>query len=208
MIDVRDTMFYPLQESEGGLHVFGGAPSHRGVTPTGSDVPVHKLLTIDLHDDSVPFSSDSIDFLPLYHPLKYGFGGPSMQYSVVSNDEIHILHLSDPEPDPAEVAYVKVDAFPEIRFSAKPAIQNDDDIDWFTLTLGGTGTLDHQSDPCENESCPNYHKEPDVDLIASIPPKPIPGHEDIWWEFEGASMLFYFWLCRGCKTIIASNRST
>ncbi|MCC9604228.1 hypothetical protein LOC67_27050 [Stieleria sp. JC731] len=208
MIDVRDTLLYPLQESERGLHVFGGVPSHRGVTPAGSAVPVHKLLTIDLRDEAIPFRSDSIDCLPLYYPLKYGFGGPSMQYSMVSNDEIHILHISDAEPDPPDEAYVRVDAFPEIRFSAQSAIENDDDIDWFTLTLGGTGTLGHRSDPCENASCPNYHKAPDVDLIASIPPKPIPGHEDIWWEFEGGYILFYFWLCRGCKTVIASNRST
>jgi hypothetical protein len=131
-----------------------------------------------------------------------------MQYSVVSDQQIQILYLSDPNPDPPDEVYVKVDAFPEIRYAARPPIPNDKGIDWFTLTLGGTGTLNHKSDQCENKDCRNYRADPDVDLIASIPPKPIPGHKDIWWEFEGAYMLFYFWLCRGCKTILTCNRCT
>ncbi len=208
MIEVRDRQLYPLVATDHGPHVFGGPVSHRGATPSGSSVPVHKLLSLDLHDDAIPFDSYAIRYLPLYYPLKYGFGGPSMQYSVVSDEEIHILYMSDPTPDPPDEAYVEIEAFPEIRYAAQSPIHNDDAIDWFTLTLGGTRTLDQKSDQCENKPCPNYHAEPDVDLIASIPPKPIPGHEDIWWEFEGAYMLFCFWLCRGCDTILTSNRST
>ena len=131
-----------------------------------------------------------------------------MQYAVESNEEIRILHMSDPEPDSPDEAYVKVDAFPEIRYAAQPPISDGDAIDWFTLTLGGTETLDHKPDQCKNVDCKNFNAEPDVSLIASVPPKPIPTHPEIWWEFEGAYMLFYFWLCRGCNTIIASNRST
>lgn len=208
MIVVRDTQLYPLVVQVGGPHVFGGRASHRGTTPPGSNVAVHKLLTIDLRDDTVPFASSAIRFLPLYHPLQYGAGGASMQYSIVSEDEIRITHISPPEADPPDERYVKVDAFPEIRYAASPPISDDDPIDWFTLTLGGSGTLDHKSDPCQNGDCPNYRGKPDVDLLASIPPKPIPGHKDVWWEFEGAYMLFYFWLCRGCGSILTSNRCT
>jgi hypothetical protein len=208
MIEVRDNHCYPMIAQVNGQHVFGGPVSHRGAIPAGTSVPLHKLLVVDLNDRKVPFSSSTLHFLPLYYPLKFGFGGPSMQYAVVSDQEIRILYMSAPEPDPADLAYVKVDAFPEVRYAVQPAIPKDKPLDWFTLTLGGTGTLDHKSDQCQNTDCPKYHSEPDADLIASIPPIPIPGHEDIWWDFEGAYMLFYFWLCRGCKTIMASNRST
>lgn len=208
MIDVRDTRLYPLIAQQDGPHVFGGSASHRGAIPSGSSVPVHRLLSLDLHDLAIPFESSVIRYLPLYYPLKYGFGGPSMQYLIVSDEEIKIIYMSDPVPDPPDEAYVQVDAFPEIRYAAQRPISEDDAIDWFTLTLGGTGTLDHQSDQCENKDCPHYRANPEVDLIASIPPIRIPGHEDIWWEFEGAYMLFYFWMCRGCKAIITSNRST
>ena len=208
LIEIPDSQIYPLDECSNGRHVFGGEPNHRGVLPAGSSVAVHKLLTIDLTDDAIPFNSATLTQLPLYYPMKYGYGGPSMQYAVDSDSEIRILHMSDPEPDPPDETYVKVDSFPEIRYAAQSPISKDDAIDWFTLTLGGTGALDHTSDQCENEGCKNYHAEPDVSLIASVPPKPIPSHPEIWWEFEGAYMLFYFWLCQGCKTIIASNRST
>jgi hypothetical protein len=208
VIEIQDSRLYPLLPHDQGPHVFGGPATHAGSTPSGLSVPLHKLLTLDLHDPAVPFRSSKIRFLPLYYPLKYGYGGSSIQYSIISDKEIRILHMSDSEPNSEDEASVRVDAFPEIRYAAQAAISNDDSIDWFTMTLGGTGTLDHQSDQCENKECRNYHTDPDMHLIASIPPKPIPGHQDIWWDFDGAYMLFYFWLCRGCKTICASNRGT
>lgn len=68
--------------------MLGGDPIHRGVLPTGSSTAVHRLLTIDLTDDAIPFDSNVLTQLPLYYSLKYRSGGPSMQYAVESNEEI------------------------------------------------------------------------------------------------------------------------
>ena len=199
---------FTMTPKASGLHMFGGRANHRGATPRGSSIPVHKLLSLDLRDPILPFKSEALQQLPLYYPLKYGFGGSSMQYLIISDDEIEIFYISHSEPDSDQVAYVKVESFPSVRYSLDRHIPNDDHIDWFTITIGGSCTLDHSADRCQNSRCPMYRAKPQVDLIASIPPVPIPGHKDIWWEFEGGYLLFYFWLCRGCQAIITSNRAT
>jgi len=203
-----DKMLYPMSIDPNGKHVFGGKATHKGSTPSNTNVPLHKLLSIDLSDSKIPFSVEGLKKLPLYYPLKYGIGGPSIQYSVLSENEIDIIYMSDPQPDPEDEAYVQVESFPEVRLKTDSPVINDDDLSWFTISLGGSETLDHQADYCENPNCANYHKEPDVELIACVPPFPIPGKEDLWYEFEGAYLLFYFWYCNGCSTIIASNRCT
>src|SRR5688500_4357600 len=89
-----------LRLSAAGPHRFGGAPAHRGVTPRGTRTPLHLLLLLDLADPNCPVRSDAgVRYLPLYYPLKYGVGGPTVQYAVASDDEIEILHLSDDAPD-------------------------------------------------------------------------------------------------------------
>lgn len=130
-----------------------------------------------------------------------------MQYSVVSDDSIEIIYISD-DADDSDSQYVKVDAFPEIKYRIGERIDSKDSVDWFTLTIGGAETLDHTPDSCQNPNCELYQKPGRGRLLASVPPIPIPGHDEIWWEFDGAYMLFYFWLCDECNTIITSNRST
>ena len=208
MIKVENSKMYTLRKSLFGKHTFGGPPKHKGATPVDSAVSTHLLLTLDLRDKKLPFSSDSLRYLPLYFPLKYGYGGPSMQYSVISDDEIKIHYLSNPVPDSEDSCYVKVSEFPRVRFSLGDLIENDDPIDWFTITVGGEPTLDHKPDQCLNATCIHYKTEPNVDLICSLPPIKFKRSPDIWWEFEGAYLLFYFWLCRGCNSIITSNRAT
>ena len=207
MIEIAKSKCFPLSIDKNGKHIFGGLQKHNGVLPDDSNVPVHLLLTIDLSDTNIPVNSTNLKFLPLYYPLKYGLGGPSMQYEVVSDTEINIIYLSDPKPDDPDSAYVKVDAFPEINYMAQSPV-DENDLDWFTITIGGNATLDHESDRCENPNCPNYHTNTNTELIAAIPPIPIAGHDEIWWDFDGAYMIFYFWLCRGCNTIITCNRCT
>lgn len=204
MITLRDKRLYPLVSQNDGPHVFGGQVTHLGATPEGSSVSVHKLFTLDLKDPHLPFLSSTVRYLPLYYPLKYGSGGASMQYEIVSEKEIRIIYLSDPEPDSSDDEYVHADVFPEVRYGALLPIQNREKLNWFTVTVGGESALGHLSNQCENSDCIHYHKAPDVDLIAAIPP----GEDDIWWEFKGSYMYFYFWICRGCQTVLASNRST
>src|SRR6516165_9946704 len=86
--------------SDAGMHRFGGPPAHTGVIPQGTDTPLHHFFSIDLSDINNPIRTDSdIRYLPLYYPLKYGQGGPRVQYSVLSNTEIRILYMSDEAPD-------------------------------------------------------------------------------------------------------------
>lgn len=205
MITQKSNAEHSLKRNSSGRHVFGGRPHHRGITPRGSNVPVHRLFVIDLTDPELPFSSPDLKSLPLYYPLKYGAGGPGMQYRVVSELEIEILHMTNPEPDPDDEAYVKVSEFPEVRFQLLPALSEGDALPFDIATLGGT-LRDDQNEPCMNSQCPAYKSASQCELLATIPPIPVEGHDDIWWEFQGAYMFFHFWYCRGCDTIITSNR--
>lgn len=99
--------------NERGIHRFGGPPGHRGAVPPNSDVALHHFLSIDLLDSNCPFKSEMpVRFLPLYYPLKYGFGGPEVQYGIVSDTEIKILYLFPELPDKEEEQYVKVSELP------------------------------------------------------------------------------------------------
>jgi hypothetical protein len=90
---VRNTQMFTMTPKASGHHMFGGHADHRGATPRNSSIPTHKLLTLDLRDPLLPFRSDTLHRLPLYYPLKYGSGGPSMQYLVISDDEIDIFFI-------------------------------------------------------------------------------------------------------------------
>lgn len=207
MLKINSKKMFTLKQSLWGSHIFGGPANHVGIIPPKTDIPIHLLLTLDLQDKKIPFSSDNLRYLPLYYPLKYGLGGASMQYEVLSDSKIRIIYMSDPLPDDDDRTYVKVDTFPKLRFKIDQEIDNDDNIDWFTITIGGKPTLDHESDTCLNKLCKHYKSDKETDLLCSLPPIKLKKPE-LWWEFENAYMLFYFWLCRGCNTIITSNRST
>lgn len=196
---------HPLKRDASGRHVFGGVPFHKGIVPSGSKVPTHRIFEIDLEDPSLPFGSDRLKSLPLYYPLKYGIGGPWMQYRVVSEAEIEIVAISDAEPDPEERAYVKASQFPEVRFNVLPRLLEGDKLTYDVATLGGS-LEEGANEPCRNPLCVTVGSSDQCDLLATIPPIPVEGHDDIWWEFEGAYMFFHFWYCRGCDTIITNNR--
>lgn len=207
MIARKNTNEHPLERDPNGRHVFGGRPYHLGITPKGSHVPTHRIFQIDLTDPNLPFTSPDIKTLPLYYPLKYGYGGPGMQYRVISESEIEIIYMTDPEPDSEDQAYVMVSEFPEVRFRLLPAISNNDSLAYDVATLGGRLSTD-QDETCMNPECPSFKTADQCELLATIPPIPIEGHDDIWWEFKGACMFFHFWYCRGCHTVITNNRCT
>jgi hypothetical protein len=197
----------PLERDPNGRHIFGGPPFHRGITPKGSSVATHRILVVDLTDPDIPFASPNLKSLPLYYPLKYGMGGGSMQYRVVDESEIEIIAMGDEEPDPDEMAYVQVTEFPDVRFRVLPPITPGSGLPFDVATFGGT--VEYGTDePCMNPKCPHHGSASNCDLLATIPPIEIEGHDDIWWEFQGACMFFHFWYCRGCDTIIAANRCT
>ena len=206
MLNFKNHISQPLVDDKFGLHYFGGHADANGAVPVGSEISTHKLLLLDLSDPFLPFSSDSIRRLPLYYPLKYGGGGAVMQYSVVSENEIDIFYLSDGIPDEEDNWSVKVDAFPQTRFSVRN--QGKENSNWFEITVGNSDQRSGTPDVCQNRKCTRVNLEPNMDLVATVPPIPMKNENEIWWDFEEAYMVFCFWHCRHCGTIVADNRAS
>jgi hypothetical protein len=184
-----------------GLHRFGGRPAHRGITPPHTHTPLQLLLLLDLADAACPIKSDgAVRHLPLYYPLKYGQGGPSVQYAVLSEDEISILYISDAEPDPEDRQYVRVPELPTCAAAIIPlryeearilafaggyfqpnaddrAILDDLNREHPLVLLGGHARLPVNAGDviCRNLACRSFNRRVWVDVIASIPPVPING---------------------------------
>jgi hypothetical protein len=228
---LRDDRPCRLRLGADGRHRFGGPPAHRGVTPASTATPLHLILLLDLDDSNCPIKSDgTIRYLPLYQPLKYGYGGPQIQYAVISDNEIKILYISDEFPDAKESQYVRVPELPTslaqivpLRYEEARILEfaggyfqpNDDDSailkelerDHALILIGG-----HRRPPvnagdviCRNPKCQFLGRRVWVDQIASIPPVPVNGVTDFWFEYNSADVEFYFWLCRYCGTIISFN---
>jgi len=238
----KDYRPYRMVLKDKGPHRFGGPAAHYGVIPTGTETPLHHFLFMDLSDPNCPVRTDSsINNLPLYYPLKYGQGGPEVQYSVKSNTEIQILYMSDEIPDEEENQYVQVSVLPESRAEIIPLEYeearilgfreadsyfqpNDDDIAILhhlygqdIISMGGNliriggvqmGVRHAQDVVCRNQECQLYGRRVYFDVIAAIPPVPINGSDDFWYEFQGGDMQFCFGLCHYCGTVIAFNRAS
>jgi hypothetical protein len=214
-----------------GPHRFGGPPAHRGVTPANTDTPLHLMLLLDLADGSCPIKSDgTVRYLPLYQPLKYGYGGPRIQYAVLSDDEIKILYMSDEFPDTKERQYVRVPELPSSPAEILPlryeearmldfvggyfqpnsddrAILNQLEREHPVILIGGQRRPPENAGDliCRNPDCKFFDRRVWVDQIASIPPVPVNGAKDFWFEYDSADVTFYFWLCWYCGTIISFN---
>ncbi len=61
---------------------------------------------------------------------------------------------------------------------------------------------------CRNGQCKLFGRRIGLDVIASIPPIPVSGSDEFWYEFRGADMRFFFGLCPHCGTVIASNQAS
>jgi hypothetical protein len=189
------------------------------------------MLLLDLADAACPVKSDgAVRHLPLYYPLKYGQGGPSVQYTVLSEDEISILYISEAEPDPEDRQYVRVPELPTssaeiipLRYEEARILAcaggyfqpNADDVaildelnrEHPLVLLGGDAPLPVNTGDviCRNRACRSFNRRVWVDVIARIPPVPINGAAGFWHEYEGGYLEFIFCLCRDCGTIIAFN---
>jgi hypothetical protein len=226
----RDLFGYRLWIQERGRHLFGGPPRHGGVVPEGTDTPLHHFLTLDLADLRSPIYYDPamIRYLPLYYPLAYGTGGAECQYAVNSDDDIRILFLSDPAPD-GEDAYVREPTLPEARADIVPltyeqlrmrafgqhccCVGFDADDDALREEVGGNHSIyfggpipvNAATCTCRNPTCQSFGAPIELDVVITIPPVPIHGQTDFWYEFEGEAVDFCFGLCPDCRTIIAFN---
>lgn len=221
-----------LALNEYGMHRFGGPPGHRGAVPPNTNVSLHHFLSIDLLDPNCPFESDKpVRFLPLYYPLKYGFGGPEVQYGVVSGTEIRILYLSPDLPDKEEEQYVKVSELPESQADIIPlayeearvlvftpsvydlnredrAILDRLDYNNFTSIGGRPWRHRHPNRPampiCRNPECKWFNRGALTSSISIMPTIPVNGSDEFWYEYQGGPD-FHFDLCWGCGTVIAFN---
>jgi hypothetical protein len=227
---IKPTTHFRVEIQESGRHRFGGAVAHQGVVPPGSDVPLHHLLTIDLADLRSPFqySSGSIRYLPMYYPLAYGSGGAQVQYAVVSDDEIEIVHMSDHEPD-GEDAYFQHEQLPkgraqivpltyeELRLSVFMSHSPDVDLDpedfalWmgmggnYSIRLGAPPHVNQADATCHNSDCELFERSFIPEPLVSVPPIPINGVTDFWDEYDNEYIEFRFGLCPSCRQIIAFN---
>lgn len=189
------------------------------------------MALLDLADNDCPIVSDGkVRYLPLYYPLKYGSGGPSVQYEVISDDKIRILYLSDDLPDPEDEQYVRVAQLPTSAAKILPlgyeearalafaggyfqpnvedrAILTELEREHPLILIGGQRRLPVNAGDifCKNRKCEFYDRRVWVDVVAAIPPVPINGVEDFWYEYKGGHMAFYFAICHYCRTIIAFN---
>ena len=223
---------FRLIPAKKGTHQFGGACGFSGLAPKNSDVPIQQVLLIDLRDSDIPLATEpQIDFLPLLYPFKYGGGGPEIQYSIVSETQVEILYLSDPEPDDPEWQYLQVAELPQQPLALKALtyqearcltfmredgffqpnradlkILNKLDVNNL-IKLGGR--RNHISNApiiqCHNPKCDQHNKETVFQFVAMVPPIPVSGEDDFWYEFQGAHVDFCFGLCYYCGTIIAFN---
>ena len=215
-----------------GRHEFGGRSPYSGLVPTGTDTPVQNVVSLDLADPLTPVETEiGLSKLPLLYPFKYGCGGPDIQYTVLTDSEIEILHLSDGEPDEAEEQYLQVEELPSARMALKPLSYeearilgfmsadayfqpNDDDreildqLDVNNLVeVGGF----HPQIPnagdifCHNPKCEFHERRVYFDAIVLLPPLPINGDDEFWHQFQGGGVTFCFGFCRYCGTVIAFN---
>jgi hypothetical protein len=223
---------FRLIPSNRGVHVFGGHCKFSGIVPKNSDVPIQQLLVIDLRDAGIPFKTEpQIPYLPLLYPFKYGTGGPEIQYSIVSDTEVEVIYISDPVPDEEEWQYLQVSELPKqplmlqaltyeearcVTFMREDGHFQPDRSDLAILkrldinnliSLGGRRRhIANAPDIyCRHPECEYYNKRTMFQFVATIPPIPVNGSDEFWYEFQGAHVDFCFGFCYYCKTIIAFN---
>lgn len=231
MLRVTGPDLCQLKIGKRGPHQFGGTANYHGDTPAGTDTPLQLMVRLDLSDKSCPIKAEEgLRYLPLFFPLKYGMGGPELQYEVLSDNRVKILYLSDPEPDPTGSQYVQVDVLPlanaqmrRLKYEEARAIlvqrsymkpqQGDAEIldalhqPHSMIRIGGDLPLPANASDivCRNAGCKQFEKRVRVEVLAAIPPVPVSGDDAFWYEFQGGYVEFYFCLCPHCRTMIAFN---
>lgn len=213
-----------------GRHRFGGPAIHSGIVPPGADVPVQLVLSLDLTDPLVPIDNErGLSQLPLYYPFKYGMGGPEIQYAVRSDTEIEILYISANADDINE-QYLQVKDLPQAMFEIVPltyeqarilgflssdgffqpnrddlAILDELDLDNLIRVGNRRNLITNAPDIiCRNPTCEYHDCRIYFQTIALVPPIPVDGDDDFWYEFQ-CGVTFCFGFCYHCGTIIAFN---
>src|SRR5687767_6621012 len=209
-----------LRLTPDGPHRFGGKPAHPGAIPRGTQTPLHLFLLLDLADPECPIKSGgTVRFMPLYYPLKFGFGGPVVQYAVRSDDEIELLYLSDEAPDAEDEQYVRVAELPSSPARIVPlcyeearvisfagghfqpnaedrAILDELNREHDLILIGGHRPLPRNAGDviCRNQACEFFSRRVWLNLLASVPPVPVGGSDDFWHEYQGGDVTFHFGL--------------
>lgn len=229
-IELRSEQPLALVPSKDGPHRFGGPCDYRGTVPAGTNDSVHLLALLDLSDEKIPFeASNGVTWLPLLNPLKFGCGGPEMQYAVVSNRSVEIVYISH-AADPSDEQYIRVHTLPKLSMKLRPysyeearyltfmredghfqpnaadqKISKTLGDDW--INIGGQRN-DLTTTICKNPSCEKHNSPSYFRYLATVNTIPVNGKEDFWHEFEGSYVDFHFLACYFCNTIITFNRCT
>jgi hypothetical protein len=58
---------------------------------------------------------------------------------------------------------------------------------------------------CRNPECERHESLAYFQAIATVPPIPVNGEDDFWYQFRGGDVRFSFGLCYFCGTIISFN---
>lgn len=213
-------------------HEFGGPATHEGAIPFPNSVAMHRMLTLDLADEAVPIYAENcqLSFLPLYYPLRFGFGGGEAQYRIVSEHRIEVLHIGANSHD--EESYPHMDMFPRRTFqlqtipykhfrallmseqgrSFTPSTEDRKllrELDASRLSFLGDGLLTLGGDTawqCKNKTCPWSDQYASLHIFARIAGSPCAGLE-IFGQ-HGSDVQIYFGLCQMCGTIVTFNRCT
>ena len=231
LVKMNERPFRLVTTRRGGNGV-GGSCAFTGVIPKNSKVPVQQLLLIDLRDPNVPLECEgAIDYLPILYPFKYGGGGAEIQYSVAPDSKVRLIYLSDPEPDAPDWQYLQVDELPEQPLKLQPltydearcltflrydghfqpnrtdlAILEKLDVNNLISFGGRRSHIPNAPDiHCRNPKCERRDQRTYFEFITSVPPIPVKGIDDFWYEFQGAYVNFCFGLCHYCGTVIGFN---
>lgn len=195
-------------------HRFGGPPRLRGMVPSGQEVPLHLLVTLDLAD---PFLRDFGQLpcrnLPLVHQLRYDRWG-CLRYRPVADDAIEIKGaaegnvLSDwptenyPLAFPSTPLVVHPVPEPDPAYMEEHSWMGDEDRvvrehQMLRIQIGA-GSLSYQCQEDEPPDCCGPMR-----LICVVPNRPVP--DVCLWGPDGDFVWILFWLCDRCKTIETHN---
>jgi len=153
----------------------------QGVVPKCHEVPMHLLLQLDMRDPLVPVESEVSDltYLPLYYPLRYGFGGGNVQYSVDSDDQITILSpLHEEKVDDGREHSFPVQ-FPQLPVTLTPLAYRH----YRAIVMAEHGSNHYKDDPPQKADFA-LQKEIDTQRMIRLGKRFTPIQGDVWYRCE------------------------
>lgn len=223
-----------IKAAKNGKHQFGGVREDLRITGVNLPKPIQHVLSLSTADPLCPIKSSRFSVLPLLYPMLYGNGGGEIQYTVLSNTNIRIHHLSS--YDPIDDVLLDSEALPQARVALRPLSYGEERLlcameSSFTnrrLSARDRARLRRCDDGkywraggrfdtcqgsmwtlCRNPACDwrdafGGETKTGVSLIAIVQPT-VQQFGKIWGEYS-EDVQFCFGYCPHCGAIIAENR--